>query len=86
VKGEGYQLFESSGEPGVVAVAEGPPNPKAIITLTTQWQRFDVPITLPDVSAKKITAGHYTGLGMDIIKRAAPTIDIANVEARAQLP
>lgn len=83
VKGEGYQLFESSGEPGVVAVAQGPPNPKAIYTLTTKWQRFEVPITLPDVSTKKITPGHYTGLGFDMITRAAPTIDIANVEARA---
>lgn len=86
VKGEGYQLFESSGEPGVVAIAEGPPNPKAIVTLTTRWQRFEVPVALPDVSAKKITPGHYTGLGFDIIKRAAPTIDIANVEARVQQP
>ena len=75
--------FESSGEPGVVAVAQGPPNPKAIHTLTTTWQRFEVPITLPDVSAIKITPGHYTGLGFDMITRAAPTIDIANVEAWA---
>ena len=86
VKGEGYQLFESSGEPGVVAVAQGPPNPKAIYTLTTKWQRFEVPVTLPDVSAIKITSGHYTGLGFDMIARAAPTIDIANVEARAMEP
>ena len=83
VKGEGYQLFEPSGEPGVVAVAQGPPNPKAIYTLTTKWQRFEVPVTLPDVSAIKITPGHYTGLGFDMITRAAPTIDIANVEAWA---
>lgn len=83
VKGVGYQLFESSGEPGVVAVAQGPPNPKAIYTLTTRWQRFEVPITLPDVSSIKITPGHYTGLGFDMIIRAAPTIDLANVEARA---
>ena len=82
VKGEGYQLFESSGEPGRVAVAEGPPNPRAVRTLTPQWQRFEVPIMLPDVSTKTITSGHYTGLGFDMISRAAPTIDIANVEAR----
>ena len=86
VKGEGYQLFESSGEPGVVALAQGPPNPRAIRTLTTQWQRFEVPITLPEVSALTITPGHYTGLGFDMITRAAPTIDIANVEARAIEP
>lgn len=85
-KGEGYQLFESSGEPGVVAVAQGPPNPEAICTLTTKWLHFEVPITLPDVSAIKITPGHYTGLGFDMISRAAPTIDIANVEARAVDP
>ena len=85
-KGEGYQLFESSGEPGIVAVAQGPPNPKAIHTLTTKWQRFEVPITLPDVSSIKITPGHYTGLGFDMITRAAPTIDIGNVEARMREP
>ncbi|MDP2322856.1 MAG: hypothetical protein Q8N51_02375 [Gammaproteobacteria bacterium] len=83
VRGVGYELFESSGEPGLVAVAQGPPNLKAIYTLTTQWQRFEVPVTLPDVSAIKTTPGHYTGLGFDMITRAAPVIDIAMVEARA---
>lgn len=86
VKGEGYQLFESSGESGAVAVAQGPPDPKAIQILTTSWQRFEATIALPDVSAKKITPGHYTGLGFDMVTRAAPTIDIANVEARAVAP
>lgn len=85
VKGEGYQLFESSGEPGKVAVAQGPPNPRAIRTLTPRWQRFEVPITLPETSDKKVTPGHYTGLGFDMIIRAAPTIDIANVEAHPEV-
>ncbi|MEQ9379370.1 MAG: hypothetical protein RJP95_00790 [Pirellulales bacterium] len=30
VKGKGYELFEASGNPGEVAVAEGKPNPAAI--------------------------------------------------------
>jgi hypothetical protein len=82
-RGKGYELFEASGKPGVVAVVQGAPNPNAAVTLTTKWQLFEKRITLPDVSDKTITSGHYTGVGFDLCSTSAPTIDIANVEVRA---
>ena len=79
IKGKGYELFESSGEPGVVAVASGEPNPKAICWLSPEWKRYERIITLPDVEGKSITAGHYTGVGFDLHARCAPTIDVADI-------
>jgi hypothetical protein len=82
VKGKGYELFEASGHSGVVAVAQGAPNPAAVCEVTTDWRRYEKRITLPDVAGKSITAGHYTGVGFDLNDRAAPVIDLANIEVR----
>ena len=78
-EGVGYELFESSGTPGVVAVALGAPNPSAACRVTSKWQRFERRITLPDVEGKSITPGHYTGVGFDLVVRCAPVLDIAKV-------
>lgn len=82
VKGKGYELFESSGKPGVVAVAQGKPRAEAICRLTDRWQRFEKRLTLPATEGKSITAGHYTGVGFDVHERGAPTIDLALVDVR----
>ena len=83
VKGRGYELFESSGRPGEVAVAQGRPNPAAVCHLTAAWGRFGKLITLPSTDGKSITPGHYTGVGFDLISRAAPTIDLARVRVES---
>ncbi|MCC6490276.1 MAG: hypothetical protein IT364_22525 [Candidatus Hydrogenedentes bacterium] len=80
VKGKGYELFESSGKPGMAAVAQGMPNPEAICHLTTRWQRFEKRITLPGTQGKSITAGNYTGVGFDLISREVHTIDLAGIK------
>jgi hypothetical protein len=82
IKGKGYELFESSGKPGIVAVASGKPNPAAACRLTTKWTRFEKVIAFPPVEGKSITAGHYTGVGFDLDSRFAGSIDIANVEVK----
>jgi len=79
VKGKGYELFESSGTPGEVAVAQGEPRPSAVCRLTEKWQRFEKIIALPNVSGKSITPGHYTGVGFDYHARPNTNIDIAAV-------
>ncbi len=79
VKGQGYELFEAAGRPGEVAVVQGRPDPAAICPLTTDWRRFEKEITLPPVNGRSITAGHYTGVGFDLIKKCAPVVDIADV-------
>ncbi len=90
VKGQGYELFEASGTPGVVAVAQGAPRPHARCRVTDHWQRFEKLITLPATDGKSITAGHYTGVGFDLVDRAARTIDLSNIEVypvlRSPLP
>src|SRR5262249_3583003 len=83
IKGKGYELFESSGRPDQVAVAQRAPRPGATWELGRAWQRFEKIIALPAVAGKSITAGHYTGVGFDLVARGAPTIDLANVEVRA---
>lgn len=80
IKGKGYELFEASGESGVVAVASGAPRHAAICALTQEWKWYERTIVLPGVDGKSIIAGHYTGVGFDLHKRCAPTIDIAEVE------
>ncbi len=81
IKGKGYELFESSGTPGVVAIAQGEPNPRAVCVLTPRWQRFEKTVALPSVDGKSITAGHYTGAGFDIVQPIGPiAVDIADVQ------
>lgn len=82
VKGQGYQLFESSGQPGVVAVAQGDPNPNAPVTVTTDWQHFTTQVTLPDSTGKSLSSDAYTGFGFDFANIYGPILDIADVEAR----
>ena len=82
MKGKGYELFESSGKPGVVAATAGVPNPAAVCRVTTEWNKFEKEITLPAVKGKSITSGHYTGVGFDLDSRSVASIDIANVEVR----
>ncbi len=82
IKGKGYELFESSGQPGVVAVASGKPNPAAACKLSTEWTKFEKPIMFPSLDNKSITPGHYTGVGFDLDSRFAGSIDIAKVEVR----
>jgi hypothetical protein len=82
VKGRGYELFEASGRPGVVAVAQGAPRPEAVCHLTTAWRPFARRIALPRTEGRSITPGHYTGVGFDLVARQAPTLDIAHVEVR----
>ncbi|MBI3836851.1 MAG: carbon-nitrogen hydrolase family protein [Planctomycetia bacterium] len=86
VKGAGYELFEASGFPGVVAVAKGAPRPQAICRVTDHWQRFEKTITLPTTDGKSITPGHYTGVGFDFDARGTPSLDLANIEIRPILP
>jgi hypothetical protein len=80
IKGRGYELFESTGKPGTIGVAQGAPRPEAVCRVTTRWQRFVKRITLPKTEGRSITAGHYTGVGFDLDARSAPVIDIANIE------
>ncbi len=80
VKGKGYELFEPSGKPGVVAVAQGAPRAEAICHLNGKWQRFERMITLPATDGRSITAGHYTGLGFDLTARYQGAIDLAKIE------
>jgi len=82
VKGKGYELFESSGHFGLVAVAEGRPRPEAICKLSGRWQKFEKLITLPPVGRRFLTPDNYTGFGLDVTERAAPVLDLAAVEAR----
>ncbi len=82
VKGKGYELFESSDKPGMVAVASGKPNPAAVCQLTTRWTRFEKRITLPSTEGKSITAGHYTGVGFDLDSRFTGSVDLANIDVR----
>lgn len=84
VKGKGYELFESSGRPRVVAVASGKPNPAAVCKLVPKWTRFEKRITFPSIQNKSITAGHYTGVGFDLDSRFTGSIDLANVEVRVE--
>lgn len=83
VKGRGYELFEASGKAGRVRVAQGAPNPAAVCSVTTRWQKFEKQITLPEVAAKSLTAGHYTGVGFDFDARSASTLDLSNIEVRS---
>ncbi len=82
VKGKGYELFEASGKPDVVAVASGKPNPAAACKLSIKWTKFEKRITLPSTEGKSITAGHYTGVGFDLDSRFTGSVDLANVEVR----
>jgi hypothetical protein len=82
VKGQGYELFESSGQPDVVAVAQGDPNPNAPVTVTTDWQHFTTRITIPDSTGKALSADAYTGFGFDFANIYGPILDIADLEAR----
>lgn len=82
VKGKGYELFEASGQKGVVAVASGKPNPAAVCKLTPKWQRYEKRITLPAVEGKSITPGHYTGVGFDLDSRYQGHVDLAEIEVR----
>jgi predicted amidohydrolase len=86
VKGAGYELFESSGKWGKVAVAQGAPRPEATCRVTDRWQRFEKMIALPRTECKSITEGHYTGVGFDLDARHAVSIDLANVEIRPTVP
>ncbi|MCC6694961.1 MAG: hypothetical protein IT365_04930 [Candidatus Hydrogenedentes bacterium] len=79
VKGKGYELFESSGKPGVVTVAQGAPNPEAVCRLTSRWQRFEKRIALPGTQNKSVTPGNYTGVGFDLVAREVNTIDLAEI-------
>ena len=81
VKGVGYELFESSGQPGVVAVAQGYPNPNAPVIITTDWQHFTKRFTIPDSTGKGLSADAYTGFGFDFDNAYGPVLDIAHVEA-----
>ena len=83
IKGRGYELFEASGKPGVVAVARGAPRPEAVCPVTTSWKRFVKRVTLPGTAGRSVTPGHYTGVGFDLVARSAPTVDIAEVEVTA---
>lgn len=80
VKGKGYELFESSGAPGTVAVAQGVPNANATCALTTAWQSFEKIFTLPSTEGKSITEGHYTGVGFDLTVGKSIAVDLANIE------
>lgn len=80
IKGKGYELFESSGQSGKVAIAEGRPLAAAKCELRPKWQRFEKIFALPAVEGKSITPGHYTGVGFDLIARGAPTIELAHIE------
>jgi hypothetical protein len=80
VKGRGYELFEPSGKPGTVAVAQGAPRPEAVCRLTTSWQTFVKRAMLPSTGGKSVTPGHYTGVAFDLDARSASTVDIADVE------
>ena len=84
VKGKGYELFESSGQPQVVAVVSGKPNPAAVCKLTPKWTRFEKRITFPSVEGKSITDGHYTGVGFDLDSRFKGSVDLASVEVRVE--
>lgn len=82
VKGKGYELFESSGQQRVIAVASGKPNPAAVCRLTPKWMKFEKQIALPSIGDRSITAGHYTGVGFDLDSRFAGSIDLAKIEVR----
>jgi hypothetical protein len=82
VKGKGYELFESSGEVGVAAVAQGKPRPQAICEVTTDWRRFERVITLPGLEGQKLTPDNYTGVGFDFDDRYCPVLDLAQVDVR----
>jgi hypothetical protein len=82
IKGKGYELFESSGQTGKVAVAQGKPDAAAMCELGPSWARIEKIIALPAVEGKSITPGHYTGVGFDLVARGAPTIALANIEVR----
>ncbi len=82
IKGKGYELFESSGKKGVVAVASGKPNRAAVCKLTPKWMKFEKRITFPSIGNKSITAGDYTGVGFDLDSRFAGSVDLAKVEVR----
>jgi hypothetical protein len=86
VKGKGYELFESSGHFGQVAISQGRPRPEAIWHLTDRWQKFEKLITLPAVGPRFLTPDNYTGCGFDVVERAAPVLDIAAVEVRPAEP
>ncbi|MCC6796905.1 MAG: hypothetical protein IT366_17430 [Candidatus Hydrogenedentes bacterium] len=80
VKGKGYELFESSGVAGMVAVAQGAPNPLAGSKMKTEWQTFEKILSLPATDGKSITKGHYTGVGFDLTVGKRITVDLAEVE------
>jgi hypothetical protein len=86
IKGKGYELFESSGQTRVVAVASGKPNPFAVCNLTAKWTRFEKRITFPSIKDKSITAGHYTGVGFDLDSRFSGCVDLTKIEVRVEKP
>jgi hypothetical protein len=45
---------------------------------------FEKRITLPSTEGRSITAGHYTGVGFDLISRFAGSVELANIEVRAE--
>ena len=67
LRGTTYELFESSGVPGTVALALGAPHPNASCQLTEEWQRCEKVITLPMTCGRDIWGGNYTGVGIDFI-------------------
>jgi hypothetical protein len=82
VKGKGYELFESSGRFGQVAVAHGRPRAEAVCRLTDRWQKFEKLIALPPVGNRYLSPDNYTGFGFDVTDRALSILDIAAAEVR----
>ena len=80
VKGKGYELFESSGVAGTVAVAQGAPNANAGCTMKTEWRSFEKILSLPATDGKSITKGHYTGVGFDLTIGKKIAVDLADIE------
>ena len=63
LKGREYELFEASGTPGVVAVANGAPDADAICLTSTSWQRFKKTVYIPALNAVNSTT--YSGHASD---------------------
>lgn len=81
-RGVHYDIYEASGQTGVVKVARDVSNASAPVTVTAQWQHFTKRIFVADKTGMSLTTYAYTAFGLDFDELYGPTLDIANFTAR----
>lgn len=69
-----YQNFGSGGSSGVSVLGHYP------ILLTTSWQKFEVPVTMPTVVGKSVGVASYVEIMFSILFGITGTIDLALVQ------